>query len=324
MRRVVWPVLTGLGAFFIVVAIMSRLVVPAQAVKFPLNEYKVNDLIATGASWFSPKIGSEESPVTIQITSTTKGDVSAADTLGSANTAVWQNFAAVEDTTDHQPINIPAYADELAFNRKTGVLVPWSGNEVNGKHVSSVSGQGYVWPLGAKKQDYQVFDTTLLKPVTFTYKGTATTNGIPTYVYTATVPPTQTGTQLVPGSLVNLKAADVTLPEFYSSQETYYVDPVTGAPLLVKRAVQQVLKDNTGTTRLVLLDASFQTSAASLASTIATDNHYRTEINIAKDIVPIIAVIIGIILLVAGLVLSRLRPEDEEYEDDYEPVHSSV
>jgi Porin PorA len=323
MRRVVWSVLTGLGVFFIVLAIMSRFVVPAQAVKFPLNEYKVSNLVATNASWFSPKSGNELSGVTIRITNTVKGDVSGAETLGSANTAAWESFAAIEDTTNNQEINIPAYADELAFNRKTGVLVPWSGNEVDGKHVS-VSGQGFVWPLGAKKQSYQVFDTTLLKPVTFNYKGTATTDGVPTYVYSANIPATQTGTQAVPGSLVGLSAAEVTLPEFYSSQETYYVDPVTGAPLLVKRDVQQVLKDSSGTTRLVLLDANFQTSAASVTSSVNSDNHYRTEINIAKDIVPIIALIVGIIALAAGLVLSRLRPEDEEYEDDYEPVRSSV
>jgi hypothetical protein len=324
MRRVVWSVLTGLGAFFIVLAIMSRFVVPAQAVKFPLNEYKVTDLVATNASWFSPKSGNELSGVTIRITSTVKGDVSGADSLGSANNAAWESFAVIDDITNNQPITIPAYADELAFNRKTGVLVPWSGNEVDGKHVSSVGGQGFVWPLGAKKQSYQVFDTNLLKPVTCAYKGTATTDGVSTYVYAANVPPTQTGTVAVPGSLVGLHAAEVTLPVFYSIQETFYVDPVTGAPLLVKRDVQQVLKDNTGTTRLVLLAANFQTSPGSVISAANSDNHYRTEINIAKDIVPIIALIVGIITLAAGLVLSRLMPEDEEYEDEYEPVVSSV
>ncbi len=324
MRRVVWSVLTGLGAFFIVLAIMSRFVVPAQAVKFPLNEYSVTTLVANNASWFSPKSVSELSGVTMTITSTTRGDVSSADTLGSANTAVWENFSTVEDTTNHQAVDIPAFADVLAFDRKTGVLVPWSGNSVDGKHVSSVSGQGYVWPLNAKKQDYQVFDTTLLKPVTFKYSGTATTSGIPTYVYVANVPPTQTGTQSLPGTLVGSKASEVTLPEFYSTQETYYVDPVTGAPLLVHRNVQQVLKDSSGTTRLVLLSANFTTTAASVAAHVKSDNHYRTEINIATTIVPISAGIVGLILLVAGLVLLRMRPDYEEYQDEDEPISSAV
>src|SRR5258708_23766703 len=158
MRRVVWSVLAGVGAFFIVLAIMSKLYVPGQAVKFPLNEYAVNTLIANDASWFSPKSVSVLSHVTLQVTTTVKGDVSAADSLGSSKYAVWQSFAATEDITDHQSVSIPATADLLAFDRKTGALIPWRGNTVVGKHVS-VSGPGFVWPLGAQKQNYQGFDT---------------------------------------------------------------------------------------------------------------------------------------------------------------------
>ncbi len=324
MRRVVWSVLAGLGAFFIVLAIMSKLYVPGQDVKFPLNEYSVNTLVANGASWFSPKSVSELSNVTLQVTSTVKGDVSAADTLGSSNTAVWQSFAVTEDTTDHQSVSIPSTPDVLAFNRKTGVLIQWSGNTIGGKHVQNVSGQGFVWPLGAKKQNYQVFDPTLLRPETFVYKGTSTVNGIPTYVYQANIPATQVGTESLPGSLVGSSAAEVTLPQYYSAQETYNVDPVTGAPISVARNTTEVLKDSTGTTRLVLLSADFKSSAASIASIVKTDNHYRFEISLATTIIPIVAGLIGIILLVVGLVLARMSSEDEEYEDEDELESSHV
>lgn len=323
MRRVVWSVLAGLGAFFIVLAIMSKLYVPGQAVKFPLNEYSVTTMIANNASWFSPKSVSELSNVTLQITSTVKGDVSAADSLGSSKYAVWQSFAVTEDTTNHQSVSIPATANELAFDRKTGVLVPWSGNTVGGKHVSSVSGQGYVWPLGAKKQNYQVFDTKLLKPVTFVYKGTSSVNGIPTYIYVANVPSQQIGTQSLPGTLVGSKAAEVTLPEFYSTQETYNVDPVTGSPISIDRNTQDVLKDNTGTTRLVLLSADFKTAPASVAATVKNDNHYRFEISLATTIVPIVSGLLGLILLVVGLALARTSQE-YEYEDEDEFEGSPV
>jgi Porin PorA len=322
MRRVVWSVLTGLGAFFIVLAIMSWLYVPGQAVKFPLNEYSLNTLVANNASWFSPKSVSELSDVTLQITSTVKGDVTSANSLGSSKIAVWQSFAVVEDTTDHQQVSIPAAADEFAFNRRTGVLVPWSGNVVDGKHVQ-VSGQGFVWPLGAKKQSYPVYDTTLGKPVTFKYVSTATTQGIPTYKYVAVIPPTQVGTQSLPGSLVGEKAPTVTLPEMFSTTETYYVDPVTGAPLQIERNTSEVLADAAGATKLVLLKADFKTSAASVAATIKSDNHYRNLINLATFIVPIVAGLVGIILLVIGLVLSRMSPEDE-YEDEDEPVGATA
>jgi hypothetical protein len=322
MRRVIGPVLTGLGVFFIVVALLVEFYLPGRAIKFPLNEYSKSTLLAHGANYFSPKQVSELSGVTLQVTNTVKGDVTAAKATGNSNIAVWQSFEAIEDITNHSPVSIPASPNLLAFDRVTGVLLPWSGNSVGGKHITTVSGQGYVWPLGAKKQSYQVFDTTLLKTVTFTYKGTSTTGGVATYVYTANVASQQVGTQSLPGSLVGMSASEVTLPEFYGAQETYYVDPVTGAPLAVNENVQQVLKDSTGATRLVLLSGDFTSTSASISAAVNTDNTSKNVITLATLIVPIVAGVLGVILLVLGLVLSRSRPEDEEYEDADEPVSS--
>jgi hypothetical protein len=327
MRRVVWSVLTGVGVFLIVLAILSRLFIPGQAVKFPLNEFTKTTLQATNASYFSPKFVTEESGVTLQAVSTTKGDVAAAKAIGdSSNTAVWQSFTAIEDVTHHTAVSIPAQGNTFAFDRKTGVLVPWSGNSVNGKPVNlaGVTAQGSLFPLGTKKQNYPVFDTTLLKPVTFRYRGTSTTNGVSTYVFVATVPPTQVGTESLPGSLVGMTASEVTLPEFYSAQETYYVDPVTGVPLSVVQNVRQTLQDSTGTTRLLLLAANFRSTPASVAASVSTDNSGRSEIGLLELIVPIVAGVLGIILLVVGLVLSRARDEDDEYEDDDATVGASA
>ncbi len=326
MRRVVWSVLTGLGIFLIVLALLSRFFIPAQAVKFPLNEFTKTTMQATNASYFSPKFVNEESGVTLQAVTTTKGDVAAAKSIGSSNLAVWQTYTAIEDITHHTPVSIPAQGNNFAFDRKTGVIVPWSGNSVNGKPVNmaGVTAQGSLFPLGTKKQDYQVYDTTLLKPVTFHYHGTATTDGVSTYVFVASVPATQVGTESVPGSLVGLTASEVTLPEFYAAQETYYVDPVTGVPLAVTENVKQTLQDSTGATKLVLLDANLKTTPASVASGVSTDNSGRSEISLLKLILPIVAGVIGLILLVVGLVLSRGSDEDEEYEDDDETVGASA
>lgn len=319
MRRVSWSILTGLGVFFIVLAILSRFFIPGQAIKFPLNEYMKTTTQADNASYFSQKSVTEESGVTLQAITTTKGDVAAAKSIGSNNVAVWQSFTAVEDISNHQPVSIPAEGNTLAFDRKTGVLVPWSGNSVNGKHVD-VSGQGSVFPLNTQKKDYQVYDTTLLKPVTFHFTGTATTSGVSTYVFKATIPATQVGTQSLPGSLVGSTASEVTLPEFYAATETYFVDPVTGDPIAVEQNVQQTLQDNTGATKLVLLSGDFKTTPASVAALVHTDNGGTNKITVLNVIIPIVAGLIGLILLVLGLVLSRGRPEDDQYEDDDETV----
>jgi hypothetical protein len=321
MRRVVWAVLTGLGVFFVMLAVLSRFFVPAMAVKFPLNEYNTTTLQADNASYFSPGSVTELSGVTLQATNTTKGDVAAAKSIGSSKVAVWQTYSSVEDITNHAPVSRPADGNSLAFDRKTGVLVPWSGNTVAGKPVN-VSGQlqGPLFPLGTQKRDYQVFDTTLLRPVTFQFTGTSNTAGVATYVFVANVSPTQIGTKSLPGALVGLKPSQVTLPEFFSEKETYFVDPVTGVPVAVDQNVQQTLRDDTGTTRLVLLSADFKTTSSSVASNAKTVKDATDKINWIKVIIPIVAGLLGIILLVVGLVLSRFQPEDEEYEDDDEAI----
>jgi DUF3068 family protein len=325
MRRVVWSVLTGLGVFFIVLAVLSRFFVPGQAVKFPLNEVSKTTLQATNASYFSPKFITEESGVTLQTTNTTLGDVAAAKRIGSSHVAVWQLYSAVEDITNHTPVSTPGAPNVLAFDRKSGVLVQWSGNSVNGTHVNvtPADGQGPLFPLGTKKHDYKVYDTTLKKPVTFRYRGLTSTDGVATYVFVATVSATQVGTQTLPGSLVGMTASEVTLPEFYSAKEMYYVDPVTGVPLAVNQNVQQTLQDSTGTTRLVLLSADFQTTPDSVAKAVSRDNGGATAISLLNVTVPIVGGLLGVILLGAGLVLSR-RPQYEEYQEDEETVGAAV
>jgi hypothetical protein len=323
MRRVVWLVLTGLGVFLIVVALAAEFFVPGQAVKFPLNEYNKSTLIAKDASYFSPKKVTEVSGVTLQATNTTLGNVADADTIGSSSTAVWESYTAVEDVTNHTAVEIPAQGNTFAFNRRTGELVPWSGNSLDGKHVA-VSGQGSVWPFGSQKHSYQVYDTTLRKPVTFSYVGTSAVQGVATYVYRANVSSQQTGTQILPGSLVGLTAPEVTLPEFYSVHETFDIDPVTGVPLYVNEHVQQVLKTPSGSTGLVLIDADFVTAPSSVTAGVNTDNSARSEISLLKLIVPLIAGILGVVLVVLGLIFTRSRPEDEEYADDNEPVGAAA
>jgi hypothetical protein len=324
MRRVVWSVLTGLGVFFIVVALMSKFFIPGQAVKFPLNEYQKMDLQAANASYFSKKFLTEESGTTLEAVITFQGNVPAARSVGSSHTAVWQTYTPIRDLTNHTAVSIPARPNVLAFDRKTGALVPWSGNSIDGKHVT-VGGheQWVVWPIGTQKKDYTVYDTTLMRPVTYHYTGITSTDGVATYVFKATISNKLIGTQSLPGSLVGMTASEVTLPEYYSATDTYFVDPVTGVPVAIEQNVRQTLRDSAGTTRLVLLNADFHTTPQSTTSFVNADNGGATKISLLNVTIPIVGGLIGVILLGAGLVLSR-RPEQEEYEDDQETVGAAV
>jgi hypothetical protein len=306
MRGKIGLVLAGLGAFLILVAVLLPTWVIGQVVKFPLNEYETATLEAHNASYFSASALSEKTGVTMQATYTIKGDGS----KGNSSTAVWDEYSYVYDLTNHQPVQ--QMTRTFAFNRRTGQLVDCCGASLNGDTSVRQTGYvGYVFPFGTQKQAYQVFDTTLKKPMPFVYSGTATVQGIQTYVFVENVPPTQTGTLSVPGSLVGSTSTTVQAPEFDQLHLIYYVDPETGALLNVNEHQTTSLRNPaTGATAVVLFDADLLVTPSSLTKIVGLDSNGRNELTLLQTTLPLVLGIVGGIALIAGIFLSRKRRDN--------------
>ena len=313
MRRNIGLVLAGLGAFLIVLAVVLPTWIVGQVVKFPLNEYQTATLEASNASYFSATSLTEKTGVNLRATYTIKGDGAA----GTSSTAVWNEYSYVYDTTNHYAVQ--QMTRRFAFDRKTGELTMCCGANVNGDSSVQQRGLvGYVFPFGTRKQTYQVFDTTLNKPVPFPYAGTTTVRGITAYKFTEDIAPVQVATQTVPGSLVGMSAASVTLPEYYEIHLTYYVDPTTGALINVQEHQTMTLRNpSTGAQALSLFDADLKVTPASLTTIVGLDTNGRNELTLLKVILPIVLGVVGLIALVVGLILGRRpRPSvDEEFTE---------
>lgn len=311
MRRNIGLVLAGLGAFLIVLAVVLPTWIVGQVVKFPLNEYQSATLAASNASYFSATSLTEKTGVNLQATYTIKGDGAA----GTSSTAVWNEYSYVYDRTNHYAVQ--QMTRRFAFDRKTGQLTMCCGANVNGDSSVLQRGLvGYVFPFGTKKQTYQVFDTTLNKPVPFPYAGPADVRGITTYKFTEDIAPTQVATQTVPGSLAGLSAASVTLPEYYEIHLTYYVDPVTGALVNVQEHQTMSLRNpSTGAQALLLFDANLKVTPSSLTTIVKLDTDGRSKLTLLKVILPLVLGAVGVIALVTGLLVGRSpRPTvDEEF-----------
>lgn len=188
MRRHVGPILAGLGTSLIVLAVVQPAYIVGQVVRFPLSEYETATLTGTGMSYFSATKVATVTGVNVRATYTIKGDPAA----GSSSTAVWNEFSYVYDTTNHQPVQMTTR--RFAFDRKTAELVNCCGASINhNSHVKQSGVVGYVFPINTQPKTYQVFDTTLNRPVPFTYDGTATVGGVKTYKFVEDVPPTKIG-----------------------------------------------------------------------------------------------------------------------------------
>jgi hypothetical protein len=304
MRRV-GLVLAGLGTCLIVFAVLVASWVTGQVIKFPLNEYASVTLTDPNATYFSAAKLAEMTGVNMEATYTIKGNAAA----GSSSTAVWNQFIYVYDQTNKQPVQ--STTRTFAFNRRTAQLVNCCGANVNGS--SSVQQHGYVGivlPIGTKKQTYDVFDVNVNKAVPFTYEGIGDVSGTQAYKFTENLAPTQNGTQTVPGSLVNQAAASVTLPQYYQTQTTYYIDPVTGALLNVTENEKLTLRNNDGSQALVLFSANLAATQDSIDGLVAIDNNQVSKASLVGTLLPLATGIIGLLLLIIGIVLIR-RPEED-------------
>jgi hypothetical protein len=321
MRRQVGVALTGLGAFLLVLALMSHFFLPGQLIKFPLDEYTVSRLTGTNFTYFSESSGSEVNGATIRAVATTQGNVSS----GTDSTAVWTTQTGVFDITHNtNPGAAIGYSTQtLAFDRRTGVLENCCGAEV-GTSRPTFSGQGDVWPIGVQKKTYQLFNTTLLKTAPANYTRTETIDGLTTYVFVQKINNEQYGKPVsLPGSLVGMSQSEVSLPEYLNATYTYYVDPGTGAPIKdVEQQSETLENPSTGTTALTLLSGTLTSTPATVQAAVNTANSGDTEISIVQTIGPLVAGLVAIVLLVLGtlLVLSADRYEYDEYEDDDETV----
>ena len=318
MRRVIGLALAGLGGFLLVAALLTRTYLVGELVKFPLNTYVVTTLLGKDVSYFSPSLVRPVTGATMEVTDTVKGDASA----GSSSTTVWDEFTYLYDLTNHREFSYTTR--RAAFDRHTGQLVDCCGVNINGDSTVRQTGlSGYVWPMGTEKRTYDVFDTTLLKPVPFRYAGTGTIHGIGAYRFVEAVPPTQSGTQQVPGSLVGSTQQTVNLPEYYAATNTYWVDPRTGGVLDTTQQQKQYLRNTVNGRDLLLFNGTLIMTPGSVATAVGLDASGRTELLWFELIGPLIAAAAGAVALVIGIVLVRMRRGDhpeESWDTDPEPA----
>lgn len=315
MRRIIGISLAGLGAFLIVAALLLVGYVGGQVIKYPLNEYLKTQLRGTGVSYFSAPLAREVSGATLLTTSTVKGDAAA----GNSSTAVWNEFNYLYDTTNKVPFEYTTR--RFAFDRRTAQLINCCGANVNGNSSIRQAGLvGFLWPFGTQQQTYQVFDPVLNNPRPARFAGTSTIDGIGVNKYVETVPPTRAGSQTLPASLVGMPGTGmVTLPEYYTGTNTFWVDPETGAQLNTTQLQRITLQDSTGTQRLVVLDGTLNFTPQSIQTVVSLDNSARTKIALLTVILPLVLGVLGLIALVTGIVLV-LRRRDDQAQDSGETV----
>ncbi len=313
MRRAVGLIAAGLGAFLLVSGVLLRLYVAAQAVKFPLNEYQVTTLSGSNVTYFSPDLLKDVTGVNMRVTRTIEGDVAA----GTPARAVWTLFSYSYDAT--HGVAYQALTQRSAFDRRSGALAGCCGEAVGG-YTGRQRGLAFTWPIGTQQRSYQIFDTTLLRPMQAQFAGQASIDGLRADRFVEQVPAQKFGQQKLPGSLAGLHGQPtVTLDEYYQATNTYWVDPVTGAVLNISQNQRLTLRDSSGVQRLVLFKGDLSMTPRSVLSSVRSQRDRRAGIEAITVTVPLGLGLAGAVFLAVGSWLALWRrpagdpPAAEQY-----------
>jgi hypothetical protein len=291
VRKAFGPILLGLGAFLLVMAVMALTWMPGVVKKTPLDVDTTTHLSGT-AQRLDSETGQLGAAVPIIIQSLTQANADASDD----KVIVFVNGTCVVDDSDgdapacvdgDDPRLVSASEDTFATDRVNALAVP------NGDYLpaGSVQHEGLVnkWPFDSEKKTYPYWDGTTGGAVDAVFVDTKDFDGVATYHYQIKI------------DGVSVDVAEGT-PGTYSNEINIYVEPRTGDIMNQTQDQQLYLEDGTQVLNLQaqFTDAQTKTSVDGAKSNLRMLDIMLTWVPIAGFIGGALAVLAGLLLILTG------------------------
>jgi hypothetical protein len=291
MRAVMGLACAGLGILGVVIAVILPGYVIGRITRFPLSEYEMASLTATGASYLSPSTLAEIRGADLVVTSVLAGNPAE----GTSGVAVWRLTISAYDLTNHQLL--APMSRTFAFDRVTARLAACCGAGGSGDPASQQGGiAGFVFPAGTRKQVYDVYDSVAGQPEPFAYSGTDSVDGIGTYRFT----------ESLSAAAVGRSAFQPGQPELYTARCTYWIDPETGALLKVIADEDLYYAPTTaGAPVTHLFDGRLSATPSTVAALARADAGARDKISAVHGAARLALGLAGGLLAAALLLLAR-------------------
>jgi hypothetical protein len=295
MARRVGFVLVFVGLFLLFFGLFERFYAYPRLKKAPLDQY--SSPVATGTGTYfnrSPDKLAEVTGAQLMNKRIVRGDVAA----GTDEVAVWDSFNSTIDTADQGVIT--ATQERIALDRVTAQSVQCCGE--NPRH----QGLTLKFPFDTQKATYQFWDGPAQRALPAAFTRTETLNGVDVYRFEQRIGPLDVGDQEIPGTL----AGDPDTPSVqtnivYTNLKTLWVEPTTGIIVKAQQDATQVLETPGGEQVLTLLDAVLTYDEATVEQNADDAASGANRLRLLGTILPIAALLLGLISVAAGLVLLR-------------------
>jgi hypothetical protein len=261
--------------------------------------------------------GVAEEPIPVTRTITSRGDAEAAQQaeVDGLNVAVTET---VDRTVTQDGRLIGEVPYRLAADRRSQALANCCGTEVAGVELDLTgAGNPLRFPWFTSTATYPYLDITLMAPVDMRFIGTEDVGGIEAYKFQQSTAPTEIGTIPVPGELVGSEQPFVTLSRAYSVNRTLWVDPTTGIILRAAERLRESLRNDTGRDVVIMLAMALASTPEQEAQQVAAARSEGRPVLWAHTYGPLLLVVLGSMLVVAGLVGIGLGVRARRVEEDF-------
>jgi hypothetical protein len=295
MARRVGFVLVFVGLFLLFFGLFERFYAYPRLKKAPLDQY--SSPVATGTGTYfnrSPDKLAEVTGAQLMNKRIVRGDVAA----GTDEVAVWDSFNSTIDTADQGVIT--ATQERIALDRVTAQSVQCCGE--NPRH----QGLTLKFPFDTEKTTYQFWDGPAQRALPAAFTRTETLNGVDVYRFEQRIGPLDVGDQEIPGTLAGEPdTPSVQTNIVYTNLKTLWVEPTTGIIVKAQQDATQVLETPGGEQVLTLLDAVLTYDEATVEQNADDAASGANRLRLLGAILPIAALVLGLISVAAGLVLLR-------------------
>lgn len=285
MRKILGPLLLGLGGFLLTTALLVLLWVPGQVKKTPLNIDSLTTLSGDAVYLDSPR-----GPVKATSHSVVDGKASDGDTavFQTMSCLMWNKDGKAPTCTSAEGKGSPllnAGTDAFATDRRTALAVP-DQEKYLGNLASAHQGLINKFPFDVEQKTYPFWDGILDRAVDAVFVAEEKLDGLDTYKFN-----------------INVKdePAEITkgIQGTYSLDKTMWIDKATGS--IIKQSEKQLRQLPDGSPAL---DMNLAFTDEQVAANIKDAKANGGKLSLV-GMLPWIAGLLGLISLLAGLILNR-------------------
>lgn len=306
MRRLLGPLLAGLGAFLLGLAVLLPTVVVPRYEKAPLDQYTVSRASGTG-SYLNTQTFRPVAEDEITITRVTKGLVEESGD----EVAVYEQSQTLQPEQMTEPFNVTT--ERIRFDRESGIGVGGRGDRPDHEGAYTVK-----LPFNTQKREYPVFESAVGEAFPVRYVRETSVDGLEVYEFRGSVPETKIRDANIPGSLVGSPLGSVLVEEvFVNPERVLYVEPRTGSIVATESSPRRFYRpadfgsQGGQAQETTIFDGQFSATEETRAELVADARDARDTLTLYGRTLPLVLGLLGALLVLGGVafaVAERRRP----------------